>query len=128
MVPPDEPYWVVPRGSSINIRVPGSAIGRCAMPRTSTWRTRRCEASTLIAVVLAAVTLGLLTAVGVARTLHGQPVPASMREMVGTWTAGGSTLQLDETGIAPVAYDDTDLVTAWRSFLQAPDRDTRLLQ
>jgi predicted ATPase len=29
-------------------------------------------------------------------------------------------LQFDEQGITPVAYDDTDLVGAWRSFLNSP--------
>jgi predicted ATPase len=38
-----------------------------------------------------------------------------------------SLLQLDETGIHPVSYDETDLVTSWRGFLQAPDRYLRHL-
>ena len=38
-----------------------------------------------------------------------------------------SLLQLDETGINPVSYDETDLVTSWRGFLQAPDRYLRHL-
>ena len=33
---------------------------------------------------------------------------------------GARILQFDETGIVPVAYDDTDLVQAWRSFMTNP--------
>lgn len=40
---------------------------------------------------------------------------------------GARLLQLDDTGITEVAYDDADLVTAWRSFLEAPDRYLRHL-
>lgn len=34
---------------------------------------------------------------------------------------GATLLQLDDRGIAPVAYDDCDLVTAWRAFLRRPE-------
>lgn len=34
---------------------------------------------------------------------------------------GATILQLDDTGIGRVAYDDTDLVQSWRSFLNRPD-------
>ena len=37
-------------------------------------------------------------------------------------------LQLDDQGIAPVAYDDTDLVHAWRSFLNSPQGFLRHLR
>jgi len=40
---------------------------------------------------------------------------------------GARLLQLDDTGIAEVAYDDADLVTAWRRLLDAPDRYLRHL-
>jgi predicted ATPase len=40
---------------------------------------------------------------------------------------GAHILELSESGIAPVAYDDTDLVTAWRSFLHSPDAYLRHL-
>jgi len=36
-------------------------------------------------------------------------------------------LQLDDDGIRPVAYDETDLVTSWRSFLGSPERFLRHL-
>jgi predicted ATPase len=36
-------------------------------------------------------------------------------------------LQLDETGISPVVYDETDLVQCWRSFLNNPDGFLRYL-
>ena len=36
-------------------------------------------------------------------------------------------LQLDSTGISPIAYDDTDLVQSWRSFLNRPDAYLRHL-
>ena len=37
-------------------------------------------------------------------------------------------LQLDDQGIAPVAYDDTDLVHTWRSFLNSPQGFLRHLR
>jgi predicted ATPase len=37
-------------------------------------------------------------------------------------------LQLDDTGISPVAYDDTDLVQSWRSFLDRPNAYLRHLR
>ena len=40
---------------------------------------------------------------------------------------GARLLQLDDAGITEVAYDDSDLVTAWRGFLQAPERYLRHL-
>ncbi|HET7901641.1 MAG TPA: AAA family ATPase [Candidatus Nanopelagicales bacterium] len=40
---------------------------------------------------------------------------------------GARLLQLDESGIEDVAYDDADLVTSWRAFLAAPDRYLRHL-
>jgi predicted ATPase len=40
---------------------------------------------------------------------------------------GATLLQLDADGITPVAYDDSDLVVSWRSFLQAPGRYLRHL-
>lgn len=40
---------------------------------------------------------------------------------------GARLLQLDDTGITETAYDDADLVTAWRGFLDAPDRYLRHL-
>lgn len=40
---------------------------------------------------------------------------------------GATVLQLDDTGISPVAYDDTDLVQSWRSFLNRPDAYLRHL-
>ena len=36
-------------------------------------------------------------------------------------------LQLDESGISSVRYEDTDLVQAWRSFLNRPDAYLRHL-
>ncbi|SOD74584.1 predicted ATPase [Jatrophihabitans sp. GAS493] len=35
---------------------------------------------------------------------------------------GALLLQLDESGIRPVDYDETDLVTSWRGFLASPER------
>ena len=40
---------------------------------------------------------------------------------------GSHLLQLDADGIHPVDYDDSHLVTSWRSFLSAPDRYLRHL-
>jgi predicted ATPase len=40
---------------------------------------------------------------------------------------GSHLLQLDADGIHPVDYDDSHLVTSWRSFLNAPDRYLRHL-
>lgn len=40
---------------------------------------------------------------------------------------GAQLLQLDDRGITPTAYDDTELVTSWRSFLGDPDRYVRHL-
>lgn len=40
---------------------------------------------------------------------------------------GADLLRLDDNGITPVAYDDTDLVRSWRSFLKAPQRYLRHL-
>jgi predicted ATPase len=40
---------------------------------------------------------------------------------------GASLLQLDEQGIHPVDYDDSDLVTSWRSFMGAPGNYLRYL-
>ncbi len=41
---------------------------------------------------------------------------------------GATLLQLDGDGITPVAYDDCDLVTSWRAFLERPDAFLRHLQ
>ncbi|HVX43804.1 MAG TPA: ATP-binding protein [Mycobacteriales bacterium] len=41
---------------------------------------------------------------------------------------GAHLLQLDDSGISPVEYDSCDLVTSWRSFLQAPEAFLRHLQ
>lgn len=41
---------------------------------------------------------------------------------------GAALLQLDEGGITPVAYDDSDLVTSWRTFLTKPDAFLRHLR
>jgi predicted ATPase len=40
---------------------------------------------------------------------------------------GANLLQLDDDGIRPVTYDETDLVTSWRSFLDSPERYLRHL-
>ncbi|SDJ09947.1 Predicted ATPase [Frankineae bacterium MT45] len=40
---------------------------------------------------------------------------------------GALLLQLDEGGIRPVSYDETDLVTSWRSFLNTPEAFLRHL-
>jgi predicted ATPase len=40
---------------------------------------------------------------------------------------GARILHLDDAGISEVAYDDAEVVTAWRSFLDAPDRYLRHL-
>jgi predicted ATPase len=40
---------------------------------------------------------------------------------------GARLLHLDDAGISEVAYDDAEVVTAWRSFLDAPDRYLRHL-
>lgn len=40
---------------------------------------------------------------------------------------GARLLQLGSDGIRPVAYDDTDVVVAWRGFLQDPQRYLRHL-
>ena len=41
---------------------------------------------------------------------------------------GALLLQLDDRGITPVEYDDCDLVTSWRSFLERPAAFLRHLQ
>lgn len=41
---------------------------------------------------------------------------------------GARILQLDEAGIAAVDWDDLDVVSHWRSFLDAPERYLRHLQ
>ena len=41
---------------------------------------------------------------------------------------GALILQLDDQGIAPIEYNDTDLVHAWRSFLIDPDSYVRHLE
>ncbi|MGX5653610.1 AAA family ATPase [Geodermatophilus nigrescens] len=41
---------------------------------------------------------------------------------------GAHVLQLDDQGIAPVAYDDSDLVRSWRRFLSHPDGYLRHLR
>ena len=40
---------------------------------------------------------------------------------------GARLLQLDDRGITEVDYDDADLVTGWRAFLQSPERFLRHL-
>lgn len=40
---------------------------------------------------------------------------------------GARLLELDQHGIHRIDYDTSDLVTAWRSFLNAPDRYLRHL-
>lgn len=40
---------------------------------------------------------------------------------------GARLLQLDDAGITEVPYDEADLVTSWRGFLQAPQRYLRHL-
>jgi predicted ATPase len=40
---------------------------------------------------------------------------------------GANLLQLDDDGIRPVTYDETDLVMSWRSFLDSPERYLRHL-
>jgi len=40
---------------------------------------------------------------------------------------GARLLQLSRDGMAPVSYDDCDLVTSWRAFLDRPDRFLRHL-
>ncbi|WP_218122242.1 AAA family ATPase [Blastococcus aurantiacus] len=41
---------------------------------------------------------------------------------------GATLLQLDDRGITPVAYDDSDLVTSWRAFLRRPEDFLRHLR
>jgi predicted ATPase len=41
---------------------------------------------------------------------------------------GATLLQLDDRGITPVTYDDSDLVTSWRAFLRRPEDFLRHLR
>ena len=60
------------------------------------------------------------------RAAGSQPLLATHSPILAA-VPGATILQLDDTGISPVAYDDTDLVQSWRSFLNRPDAYLRHL-
>jgi predicted ATPase len=70
--------------------------------------------------------LMLLTLMSDMRAAGSQIVLATHSPLLAA-LPGATILQLDEHGISPVEYDDTDLVQSWRSFLDNPEGYLRYL-
>jgi predicted ATPase len=71
--------------------------------------------------------LGLVALLDTLRTEGSQVVVATHSPVVAS-LPGATLLELGDWGLRPVArYDDLDLVTSWRSYLESPDRYLRHL-
>lgn len=71
--------------------------------------------------------LGLVALLDTLRTEGSQVVVATHSPVVAS-LPGATLLELGEWGIRQVArYEDLDLVTSWRSYLEAPTRYLRHL-
>ena len=60
----------------------------------------------IIGIAAAAVAFVATLGVGLVRTLHAEPVPASMQDYVGTWENASSYLQLEPTGALQAHFTD----------------------
>jgi predicted ATPase len=69
----------------------------------------------------------ILLALMVNMTAAGSQIVLATHSPILAALPGAHLLQLDEEGIRPVVYDDTDLVTSWRGFLDSPERYLRHL-